>query len=188
MGLITDFDLGILDFIQSHMKCEFLDKVLKPITHLGDAGALWILLGLVFLFSVKTRKMGFQVLASLALGYLLGNLILKNVIARERPYTINTNITLLIKEQLDYSFPSGHTLASFNGAITIFFYRKKWGIAALALASLIAFSRMYLYVHFPTDILGGVLLAMFVTFSIRGIFDRFVPDNIHFRSQPRNST
>ena len=186
--MITDFDMSILDFIQNHMKCDFLDKVLPPITHLGDAGALWIFLGLVFLFSVKTRRMGFQLLASLALGYLLGNLLLKNVIARERPYTINTNIPLLIKEQLDYSFPSGHTLASFNGAITIFFYHKKWGIGALVLASLIAFSRMYLYVHFPTDILGGLLLAMFVTFTIRGLFDRFVPKTIRFRRQYGNNT
>ncbi len=186
--MITDFDLRILDFIQSHMKCEFLDKVLPPITHLGDAGIFWILLGLVCLFSIKTRKMGLQVLASLALGYIIGNLILKNVIARERPYTLNTNIVLLIKEQLDYSFPSGHTLASFSAAITIFFYKKKWGVAALVLASLIAFSRMYLYVHFPTDILGAILLAMFVTFTIRGFFTRFVPDSISFRRRPRNNT
>ena len=186
--MITDFDLSILDFIQSHMKCEFLDKVLPTITHLGDAGIFWILLGLVFLVSIKTRRMGLQVFASLILGFILGNLILKNVVARERPYTINTNIVLLIKEQLDYSFPSGHTLASFNAAITIFFYHKKWGIAALALASVIAFSRMYLYVHFPTDILAGILLAMFVTFTIRGIFERFVPNQISFRRKPRNNT
>ncbi len=185
--MITDFDLSILDFIQEHMKCDFLDTVLPAITHLGDAGAFWILLGIVFLFSIKTRKMGFQVLASLALGYLLGNLILKNVIARERPYTLNLNIQLLIKEQLDYSFPSGHTLSSFNGAITIFFYHKKWGVAALILAALIAFSRMYLYVHFPTDILGGILLAIFVTFLIKGIFDQYVPDTIRFRKQTPNN-
>ncbi len=185
--MITEFDLNVLDFIQNHMKCEFLDKVLPPITHLGDAGIFWILLGVVFLFSIKTRKLGFQMLAAMALGYLLGNLILKNVIARERPYTINTNIQLLIKEQLDYSFPSGHTLASFNSAITIFFYRKKWGLAALILAAIIAFSRMYLYVHFPTDILGGILLAMFVTFTMKGIFDRFVPGEISLRRHPSNN-
>lgn len=186
--MVTDFDLSILDFIQTHMKSEFLDKVLPPITHLGDAGAVWILLGLLFLFSVRTRKMGFQVLAALALGYLLGNLILKNVIARERPYTHNTNIILMIKEQLDYSFPSGHTLSSFVAAITIFFYHKKWGIGALGLASLIAFTRMYLYVHFPTDILGGILLAMLVAFTIKGIFERFVPNEIRFRRRPTNNT
>ena len=186
--MITDFDLSILDFIQEHTKCDFLDNILPPITHLGDAGIFWILVAIMLVFFVKTRKMGFQMLAAMALGYLLGNLILKNVIARERPYTINTNIVLLIKEQLDYSFPSGHTLASFNAAITIFFYHKKWGIAALVLASVIAFSRMYLYVHFPTDILGGILLALFVTFVIKGIFDQYVPDKIRFRRQNQNKT
>lgn len=186
--MITDFDLSILDFIQEHLKCDFLDKVLPLITRLGDAGIFWIVLGLVFLFSIKTRRMGFQMLASMALGFIIGNLILKNVIARERPYTLNENIILLIKEQLDYSFPSGHTLASFEGAITIFFYNKKWGIWALLLASLIAFSRMYLYVHFPTDILGGILLAMIVSFAMRGIFEQFVPEEIRFRRQTSNKT
>lgn len=171
--MITEFDLRILDFIQEHLQCDFLDRFMSTITHLGDAGVFWIALGIVFLFFVKTRRMGFQMLAAMALGFIIGNLILKNVIARERPYTIN-EIIPLIKKPSDYSFPSGHTLASFEAAITIFFYNKKWGAGALLLASVIAFSRMYLYVHFPTDILGGILLAMFVSFTIRGVFEQFV--------------
>lgn len=167
--MIQTIDFQILDWIQAHLKNEVLDGIMPIITALGNGGIFWILLGVICLVFAKSRKMGAQMLLAMALGFVIGNLGLKIMIARQRPYTFNESILLLIKEPSDFSFPSGHTLASFAAAITIFFYEKKIGMAALILAALIAFSRLYLYVHFPSDILGGLILAVFVAYVAKVI-------------------
>ena len=131
-----------------------LDKIMIALTNLGDAGILWIVIAIILLFMKKTRKCGILMLISMAIGLIIGNGILKNLIQRSRPCWIDTNIPLLIPNPTDYSFPSGHTLASFEAAIMILLHNKKWGIPAIIIATLIAFSRMYLFVHFPTDILA----------------------------------
>lgn len=142
------------------------------ITTLGDAGILWIIIAIILLFMKKTRKCGGLMLISIALGAVIGNVILKNVIARSRPCWIDPNIPLLIPNPHDFSFPSGHTLASFEAAIMIFLHNKKWGSLSLVLAALIAFSRMYLFVHFPTDILGGIVLAIIISLSVYYGYDK----------------
>ncbi|MFR1832308.1 MAG: phosphatase PAP2 family protein [Lachnospiraceae bacterium] len=139
-----------------------LDEFMTAITFLGDGGWFWIALGAVLLAVPKTRKTGAAVLISLAVGFILGNLILKNAVARQRPCWLDQAVPLLIKSPTDYSFPSGHSLASFEGAVSIFLYHKKWGIAAVILAVLIACSRMYLFVHFPSDVLAGSLLGILI--------------------------
>ena len=136
-----------------------LDKIMIALTNLGDAGILWIVIAIILLFMKKTRKCGILMLISMAIGLIIGNGILKNLIQRSRPCWIDTNIPLLIPNPTDYSFPSGHTLASFEAAIMILLHNKKWGIPAIIIATLIAFSRMYLFVHFPTDILAGAILG-----------------------------
>ena len=98
-------------------------------------------------------------LVSIVIGAVIGNLILKNLIARDRPCWIDSQVVLLIENPKDYSFPSGHTLVSFEGAVSILLKNKRWGIAALVLACLIACSRLYLFVHFPTDVLFGAALG-----------------------------
>lgn len=143
-----------------------LDKIMTVITTLGDAGIIWILIAIVLLFNKKTRKCGFLMAISMLLGIIIGNLFLKNLIARPRPFSLDGTIQLLIKTPSDYSFPSGHTLASFEAAVIIFLHNKKWGIPALVLAALIAFSRMYLFVHYPTDILGGVILGTLIAVTV----------------------
>lgn len=150
----------------NEMHNPVLDKIMVGITTLGDAGMIWIALGLILLFVKKTRKCGILMLVSIALGAVVGNVILKNVIARPRPCWIDPNISLLIPNPHDFSFPSGHTLASFEAAITIFLHNKKWGSLSLVLAALIAFSRMYLFVHFPTDIIGGIVLATIISIVV----------------------
>lgn len=130
------------------------------ISSLGNAGLLWIILALVFICTKKYRRFGATMLLALLLGLIIGNGALKNIVARERPCWINETVELLIAVPKDYSFPSGHTLASFGAATALFWNKKTWGAAAYALAALIAFSRMYLYVHFPTDILCGILLGL----------------------------
>ena len=143
-----------------------LDKLMVAITSLGNAGLIWIAVAVFLLFIKKTRKCGILMLISMCLGLVLGNGILKNLIARDRPCWIDTNIPLLIPNPLDFSFPSGHTLASFEAAVMIFLHNKKWGSISFILAILISFSRMYLFVHFPTDILGGIVLGTLISLTV----------------------
>lgn len=154
------FELKFLDFIAEHLRCGFLDFLMPKITVLGNAGIFWIALAVVLLIPKKTRKAGVAMAIALILGLIFCNITLKPLVARVRPYDVRGILPYLIEVQHDFSFPSGHTTASFEGAAVVFFYNKKWGAAALVLASLIAFSRMYLYVHYPTDILGGVVLGV----------------------------
>lgn len=153
-------ELRFLDFLQT-IHTPLLDKILAFITSLGNAGIIWIVLAVVLLILPKTRKTGIIVAAALLMDLVLCNLILKNLVARVRPYDINTAIAILIKKPLDFSFPSGHTAASFAAMTALFLAKmKKAWIAALILAVLIAFSRLYFYVHYPTDVLGGAVVGI----------------------------
>lgn len=153
-------ELRILDFLQT-IHTPLLDKILAFITSLGNAGIIWIVLAVVLLILPKTRKTGIIVAAALLMDLVLCNLILKNLVARVRPYDVNTAIAILIKKPLDFSFPSGHTAASFAAMTALFLAKmKKAWIAALVLAILIAFSRLYFYVHYPTDVLGGAVVGI----------------------------
>ena len=161
-------EFEILHALQG-IRSELLDSIMLVITTLGDAGILWISTGVLLLAipavgkenaeHVKFRRMmGICMLLSLALNFICGNLIIKNIVQRPRPYTIDTSVVPLIFPS-EYSFPSGHTSSSFAAACAIFMYHKKSGIAAFIVAAMIAFSRMYLFVHYPTDILGGIVLG-----------------------------
>ncbi len=153
-------ELRFLDFLQT-LHTPLLDKILAFITSLGNAGIIWIVLAVVLLILPKTRKTGIIVAAALLMNLILCNLILKNLVARVRPYDVNTAIAILIKKPLDFSFPSGHTAASFAAMTALFLAKmKKAWIAALVLAVLIAFSRLYFYVHYPTDVLGGAVVGI----------------------------
>ena len=169
MGLFSflaeKFDLPILDWIAAHLWCPFLDAVMPVITLLGDAGIFWIAIAVVLLFFPKTRKVGLGMGAALIIGLLLCNVTLKPLIARIRPYDyqmqhFGVTIKLLIEAQHDFSFPSGHTIASFEAATVLLIHNKKAGIPAMVLACLIAFSRLYLYVHYPTDVITSVILGI----------------------------
>lgn len=154
-------DFAILDFIQEHLRNAFLDFLMPMITVLGDAGIFWILSAIVLLIFKKTRSVGVILAAALVMDLLLCNVLIKPLVARIRPYDINTSISLLIKKPIDYSFPSGHTAASFASVTALFLAKEKllWKLALL-LSCLIAFSRLYLYVHYPTDILGGIIIGI----------------------------
>ena len=137
------------------------DAVMCFITKLGNVGMIWIVLAVILLLIPKTRKTGIIILAALCIDLVVCNGILKNLFARIRPCDVNTHIQLLIARPDDFSFPSGHTAASFAAVAALYFSgeRKLWK-PALVLACLIAFSRLYLYVHYPTDILGGILVGI----------------------------
>ncbi|MBR4950376.1 MAG: phosphatase PAP2 family protein [Clostridia bacterium] len=152
-------ELSILDFIQNTFSCAFMDVIMPAISFLGNAGWVWILAGVVMAVIPKTRKIGITVCIALLLSLIVCNLTLKPIVNRIRPYDIKEGIELLITKPHDASFPSGHSSASFAAAVAMVLYNKKIGIPAVVLASLIAFSRLYLYVHFPTDVLGGIILG-----------------------------
>ncbi len=143
------------------MHTPFLDKIMVFITRLGDAGIIWIVLSIVLLLIPKTRKSGAVMVAALVVDVLLCNIVLKNLVARTRPYDVNTGVHLLVAKLHDYSFPSGHTAASFASVTALYLAgeKKLWKFA-LVLACLIAISRLYLYVHYPTDVLGGILFGV----------------------------
>lgn len=174
MDAIYSFDYSILNYINEHFHNAFFDGFFSIITHLAAAGWFWIALAALLLCFKKTRKTGCVMGAALLMGVIFGNGILKPLIHRVRPYDnaawspAVTRATLLISPPSDYSFPSGHTLASFEGAFGIFLCNKKWGAPALVLAVLIAFSRLYFYIHYPTDVIGGMILG--IGFAVAAFF------------------
>lgn len=153
-------EANILLWIQNNMRSEWLNKIMVAITTLGDAGILWILFSLLFLIISKTRKLG--CITSLALIYdlLSVNVLIKNLVRRTRPYEVIEGLTSVIGKQSDFSFPSGHTAASFAFAFAVMIAApKKISVPVMITAVLISFTRLYLGVHYPTDILGGIVIG-----------------------------
>ena len=159
----VSFDLPILDWIQANLANPILDKAMPYITMLGDAGIFWMVVAALLAFTKKYRKIGFGMAFAMAMGLLVCNIILKPLVGRIRPYdfqeTLGVTINLLIEKQHDFSFPSGHTIASFEACTVMMLGSRKLGIPATLLAILIAFSRLYLYVHYPTDVIASVILG-----------------------------
>ena len=180
--LLWKFDFDILFFIQDHIRNSVLDVIVPFYTSLGEDGIIWIVVGVAMLIPKKTRKCGATVLLTMAICYVVGNIGIKNLIQRPRPCSLDPAVQLLIAIPKEYSFPSGHTLHSFAAATSIFLQYRKPGIAALVLASVIAFSRMYLFVHFPTDILGGMILGIGMAILVYKITGRIRAKKCHIAS------
>lgn len=153
-----------------------LDSIMTVITTAGNAGIFWILVGIVLLFFKKYRRIGIQTILAMAITYMIGNLILKNLIHRDRPCWIDPSISLLVKSPSDYSFPSGHSMNGFAAAVTLLYNDRRLGIPAMIFASIIAFSRLYHFVHFPTDVFAGILIgsavAVIVCFSFHKVEEK----------------
>lgn len=159
-------DWTILHWIQSTLVCPAMDFLMPKLTLLGNGGAIWLLAAIVMLITKRYRKYGIFMIVGLTLGLLIGNVFLKPLIARPRPCWIDTSVKLLITDPTDYSFPSGHTLSSVIGAAILTKANRKFGLAAIPLAALIAFSRLYLYVHYPTDVLAAAILGVVIALAI----------------------
>lgn len=152
-------DFSILYAIQK-LHTPFLDRLILALTKLaGNYGQIWVILAVVLCTFRKTRKSGFAMLLSYGLVYVIGQYGLKDLIARARPCHIDETVALLVKRPSSYSCPSTHSAWAFAAAASVFAYHKKAGIAVIAIAALIAFSRLYLFVHFPTDVLFGAVLG-----------------------------
>lgn len=170
---LLQLDGAILLWIQEHVRQDFLSPVVKFITHLGDAGWCWILLAMILLIVKKTRKIGLVTAVSLLSSYVVNNLILKNLAARVRPYEAVDGLQRIIEAQSDFSFPSGHSASSFAAAVVIFMLcPRKYGVPALVLAFLIALSRLYVGVHYPTDVLTGVISGTVIAVIVCTVYKK----------------
>lgn len=197
--LAVFFDFHILEFIRNYLTNPFFDKVMPYITLFGEWGAFWIAVALILVLIPKTRKTGWSMGAAMLLGLIICNGILKTLVARDRPFLFYTvermqqydlpelknwvpltagDIKWLVPSDLNRSFPSGHTICCFEAA-TVLMIKNKWaGIPATIIAFLVAYSRLYLYVHYPTDVIfsmfAGILLGL-LGCAIVSIVYHFLP-------------
>ena len=147
--MVQELDFSLLYWIQAHLRCPFLDGLMPKVSRMGDYGIIWILVAVLMLLA-----------AGLVCSPLIGNLLLKPLVARPRPCWLDETVVLLVASPKDYSFPSGHSLCAFIAAVILLRYDRRFGIPALILAVLIAFSRLSLFVHVPSDVLAGILLGI----------------------------
>lgn len=171
------WEFNFLDFLQT-LRSPVLDELMIGITSLGDGARFWIGLCIILLIFPRTRKLGLIAGLSFLVTYLLNDHFLKELIGRPRPYTLR-DVELLIPARQDFSFPSGHTSMAFAVALPIYYAKLKIGNmdvsrVILLIAGLVAFSRLYLYVHYPTDILGGLILALAVSRTVYSLLSRFL--------------
>ena len=159
--------------LRKAVSCDFLDQVMIFVSRLGDNGLIWIGLGVIFLllglWKRSWQKRGLLLLFSLAANALICNQILKPLVGRTRPYDL-LGYTTLIPPVGDPSFPSGHTSASFAAATALYAMDKRWGIAAYGFAALMGFSRLYLGVHFPTDVIVGAGVGVGMAKAVQYFF------------------
>lgn len=162
--MLMEIESAILLWIQNNLRCGLLTPVMRVITTLGNGGAFWIVLTLLLLVFKRTRRMGVYCAASMLLTLLVVNLCIKPLAARTRPYELIEGLQILVSRPHDYSFPSGHSANSLTCAWTIFrLAPKKYGVPALVLAVLIALSRLYVGVHYPTDVLAGAAIGVLLS-------------------------
>ncbi len=165
---IQNWDASVLRWMHLHVQTEALDQIMMYITYMGNMGIIWVVLAVALFLIAKKTYLALQVSISLGLSFLISNLLLKNVVHRLRPYDVLDWIELLIASLDDYSFPSGHTSAAFAVATVLLLNRARGGYLFLGLAMLMGFSRVYLLVHYPTDVIAGMIIGCllgFITFE-----------------------
>lgn len=173
---LLSFDLSVFEWIQG-IQNGFLDAVMAGITTTGNAGAIFIVLGFVLLFTKKYRKAGLAVLVALIVMLLCNDLFLKEFFARVRPFNLfesnpekyaewGTKYVFpeLVYKPSGYSFPSGHTASAFAAATALLWHSRKWGVPTMIFATIMGFSRIYVQVHYCTDVIGGVISGVICGF------------------------
>lgn len=178
-------ELAILDAIQG-IHAPWLDSIVAAYTTTGDHGIIWILLGICLIIFRRTRKIGVAVLLALAIGALITNCVLKPVVMRPRPCDVNPAINMIVPRPGGSSFPSGHTTAAFAAFGAILFSREPKSPIALVVATgvaaiIMAFTRLYAYVHYPTDVLAGAIVGL-----LAGLAATWIIDMISKRLESKN--
>ncbi|MCH5304534.1 MAG: phosphatase PAP2 family protein [Ruminococcus sp.] len=184
MDIFQGFDFSILDFIYNYIRCDFLDPIMAGASYFASNGIGWIVLGFILLIPRKTRAAAATALVAIAIGFFFGEVVIKNIVCRIRPYDAYEAFhcavmpfSLNAGKETSFSFPSGHTCCSFASAISCFKINRKVGLITLFAAGLIGFSRLYNYVHYPTDVLGGMLLGICAGLLAIYIFKKLNLDN-----------
>ncbi|QZY53680.1 phosphatase PAP2 family protein [Crassaminicella profunda] len=174
LEFIKNIDISIIDYIYNYIQSPFLNKIMIPISTIGNGGFIWIIIILILLRTKKHRKMGLAATCALLLSAILGLLILKPLIQRPRPFVELSYIHLLIHAPSSYSFPSGHTITAFSTAITLvkMIKNKIFAIPIMLLAIFIGFSRIYLTVHYPSDVLAGIILGFICSNTVLFLLEK----------------
>lgn len=167
---LMNLDGNILLWIQEYLRNDALTPIVTFITHLGEDGWIWILLTLAMLFSKKTRKVGAMSAVALIIMLLFNNMFLKNLVARTRPYDVIPGLIPLVPKLSSFSFPSGHTSSAFSaGSVMFRKLPKKFGVPILIFAIIMGLTRLYVGVHYPTDVLFGALEGIVIGFAAEAI-------------------
>lgn len=164
MKFLRRFDLKVIEIVNKH-RSILMNDIMLFVTRCGNMGLIWLLISCILLSNTKYHYYGTEMLESIVIGAIICNLVIKPIFERKRPYKRYPNLERKI-ELKDYSFPSGHTLASFSSATILFQISIEVGIASLLLAILIAYSRLYLNVHYFTDVLCGVVMGVIISLFI----------------------
>lgn len=166
LAVLQNMDAAALLWIQDNLRAAFLNPIVCIYTQLGDLGSMWIILSILMLLHPKTRRAGFTALVALLVGLLCTNVVLKHLVSRPRPYVTLSALTPLLIYTDPNSFPSGHTCAAFAAAGAWFrtLPRKWMRITGIVLAVLMAFSRLYVGVHYPLDVLAGAAIGLLSAF------------------------
>jgi len=165
LKVLRKIDLQVIDFVNKHRNV-FLDDFMLFVTRLGNMGLIWLLIAIILLSNKIYHYYGTELLEAIVIGAIICNLVLKPIFERIRPYDRYPNLTRILPRLNDYSFPSGHTLASFSSATILFQINSVVGILSFSLAFLIAYSRLYLNVHYFTDVFFGMIIGILVSLSI----------------------
>lgn len=158
---ITNIDFSILYWIQDNLRNSFMDFVMPLFSNLQDGGLIWISIAVVMLFFKRTRYCGIAVLLAMGIDTLITEYGIKNIVCRVRPCNLVDDVNMLVEKPNSYSFPSNHSASAFAGAVAVMLTIKKkaWTIPAFVFSGIISFSRMYVFVHFPSDVFAGILLG-----------------------------
>lgn len=167
---LQKIDINTLKIIHDYSQNYIFDKIMPLITSLGNLGLVWIAISIILISNKKNRTIGLMCISALILNTILGEGILKHLFQRQRPFVSMPAVHLLISKPTSFSFPSGHTSSSFAVAGIIWSQLKKYRVHAVLLACLIAFSRLYLFVHYPSDILGGIAQGLICAKIVLNIY------------------
>jgi len=173
LSFLSNLDGNILLLLQEYVRNPVLTPILKVITTLGNGGAIWIALTVLLLIIPRTRKVGCMAALALIGTLLINNMLLTSRVARTRPYEVIEGLTYIVRTPVDYSFPSGHAGCSF--AVACIMFRRlpgRYGVPALVLAILISLSRLYVGVHYPSDVLFGVISGVVISYMAEAVGNR----------------